>query len=182
MSSAAEETERLVRLAEDLLTIARLDRTELPLRRETLDVADVADAVARRFSERAAASGRQITVDVVPGTQVLADRLRLEQALGNLVDNSLTYGVGAVTMRARAVDGALEIHVTDEGEGFPPEFAKRAFERFSRDDEARTEGGSGLGLAIVDAVAAAHGGTVGLRNGEPGADVWLSLPALRRRA
>jgi signal transduction histidine kinase len=87
-----------------------------------------------------------------------------------------------VTIDARHTDAAIEVHVTDEGAGFAPDFVERAFERFSRDDAARTAGGSGLGLAIVDAVAVAHGGAVGLRNGEPGADVWLSLPVHDRNS
>ena len=63
---------------------------------------------------------------------------------------------------ARTVGGATELHVRDEGPGVPPEVATRAFERFSRGDDARTRGGSGLGLAIVEAVAQAHGGTAGI--------------------
>ena len=67
--------------------------------------------------------------------------------------------------------------MTDEGPGFPDGFAERAFERFSRADEARSRGGSGLGLAIVDAIARAHGGTAGLTTAGLGADVWFRLPA-----
>ena len=86
------------------------------------------------------------------------DRLRLEQALGNLVDNALRHGAGPVTLGAEPENGELVLRVSDEGDGFPPEFLPHAFERFSRADEARPRGGAGLGLAIVDAVARAHGG------------------------
>jgi signal transduction histidine kinase len=83
-----------------------------------------------------------------------------------------------VRLRAAAVDGRVELHVTDEGTGFPASFLPRAFERFSRDDEARGRGGTGLGLAIVEAIAGAHGGTAQAANGDGrGADVWISLPA-----
>jgi signal transduction histidine kinase len=69
------------------------------------------------------------------------------------------------------------VHVSDEGRGFPPGFETRAFERFSRADEARSGGGSGLGLAIVALIARAHGGDAHLRNGgSTGADVWITLP------
>jgi signal transduction histidine kinase len=85
-----------------------------------------------------------------------------------------------VTLRAVEERGAVELHVMDEGEGFPEEFRARAFDRFSRADEARGRGGSGLGLSIVELVARAHGGEVGLRNRpDSGADVWLSLPRAR---
>jgi two-component system, OmpR family, sensor kinase len=107
---------------------------------------------------------------------VRADPARLEQALANLVDNALSYGGGTVALSARQADGAVELHVRDEGEGFPPAFLPRAFERFSRADQARGGGSAGLGLAIASAVAQAHGGSAHARNGEPGADVWIALP------
>ena len=67
--------------------------------------------------------------------------------------------------------------MADAGPGFPPDFVPRAFDRFSRADEARSPGGAGLGLAIVEAIARAHGGEAQLASGtNGGADVWLSLP------
>src|SRR5207247_2027945 len=101
-----------------------------------------------------------------------ADPLRLEQAVGNLVDNALVHGSGPIRLEARARDGAIRLHVRDEGPGLPPAFAATAFERFTRSDEARTRGATGLGLAIVAAITRAHGGEVG----SEGADVWIALP------
>ena len=63
---------------------------------------------------------------------IQGDRLRLEQALGNLVDNALRHGDGRVDLRAAQGDGTVELHVVDEGHGFPPAFLEHAFERFSR--------------------------------------------------
>ncbi len=178
LRSAAEETQRLTRLANDLLLIARADQGPLPIRREPMPAADVLEGVARRFENRAASLGRELKVE--PSELVLdADPIRLEQALANLVENALTYGKGAVRLCAVEHGDAVELHVTDEGEGFPEEFRARAFDRFSRADEARGRGGSGLGLSIVELVARAHGGEVGLRNRPDGADVWLSLPRAR---
>ena len=174
--SAAEETDRLVLLAEDLLLIARTDQSELALRLEPVDLGELARSAATRFADRASAEDRRLLVEIPSPTEVQADRLRLEQALRNLVDNALGYGDGAVTISARTAGEATEIHVTDEGRGFPPGFAGRAFERFSRGDDARGRGGSGLGLAIVQAIAKAHGGTVGIAPNGTGADVWISLP------
>ena len=110
-----------------------------------------------------------------------ADRLRLEQALTNVVDNALRHGSGTVTLSARALEETVELRVTDEGAGFPAEFIDRAFDRFSRADSARTGGGTGLGLAIVDAIARAHGGSTNARNGEAGADVRIVVPAAGSR-
>jgi len=176
LRSAAEETDRLVVLAEDLLLIARSDQEALGLRVEPVDLGALARSTAERFAERASTDHRRVDVEIPPRTEVSADRLRLEQALRNLVDNALGYGEGRVTITTRDVGDAIEIHVLDEGEGFPPEVAARAFERFTRGDDARTRGGSGLGLAIVEAVAQAHGGSVGIAPNGNGADVWLSLP------
>ena len=108
--------------------------------------------------------------------ELRGDLLRLDQAVGTLVDNALRYGAETITLAARRAGDAVEIHVTDDGPGFPPDFLDRAFERFTRAPGAR-EGGSGLGLAIVATVAEAHGGTARAANRpEGGADVWLVIP------
>jgi two-component system, OmpR family, sensor kinase len=174
--SAAEETDRLSGLAEDLLVIARSDQGGLPLRVAEVPADDVLGTVARRFVSRARAEGRPVRPEPAPGVRVHADPARLEQALANLVDNALRYGQGSVTLSARAENGTVELHVRDEGEGFPDTFLPRAFERFTRADEARSRGGTGLGLAIAAAIAGAHGGSAHARNAAPGADVWLALP------
>ena len=76
-------------------------------------------------------------------------------------------------------NGSVELHVLDEGTGFPAEFLEHAFERFARADQARAGEGAGLGLAIVETVARAHGGSAHAVNREGGgADVWISLPGL----
>jgi two-component system OmpR family sensor kinase len=176
--SAAEETDRLVRLAEDLLVLAQADQGELPLRPERVPAEVLLAAVARLFGARAAGEGREIVVASSSGLALVGDRLRLEQAVGNLVENALRHGAGPIELRAVAGDAAVELHVLDGGPGFPDAFRGRAFERFTRADEARSPGGVGLGLAIVDVIARAHGGSAHAA-GRPagGADVWLALPA-----
>jgi signal transduction histidine kinase len=178
--AAAEETERLARLAEDLLLIARSDRGELPLRREQVEVGSLLASVATRFEWRAAEAGREINVRFPGSSSVFGDRTRLEQALGNLVDNAFRHGRGVVVLDALPEpDGRIALHVRDEGPGFPPDFLPQAFERFSRPPSERGGRGSGLGLAIVQTVAAAHGGVAVASNGEDGgADVRIVLPAL----
>lgn len=180
LRSASEETHRLVRLAEDLLLIARADQGPLPIRREEVDADRLLADVTARFATRARTLGRELRAE--PSELRLdVDPLRVEQALGNLVDNALTHGEGDVELRATGVGPSVELHVLDEGEGFSQEFRARAFDRFSRGDEARTGSGSGLGLSIVELVARAHGGAAGARNRpEGGADVWLLVPAAAR--
>jgi two-component system OmpR family sensor kinase len=177
LRSAAEEVDRLSSLAEDLLVLARVDEGALPVRRSPIEAVELLDTVARRFAARAADEGRTLEVADAGDAPLAADRARLEQALGNLVDNALRYGAGTIRLDARRHDGHVELRVGDEGPGFPPEFLPRAFERFTRADEARGRGAAGLGLAIVDAIARAHGGTAEAAN-KPGtgALVWLTLP------
>jgi len=176
LRSAAHETNRLSRLAEDLLLIARVDQDALPIRPERLDVEELFGAVAARFTRLAEDDGRSI--EIRPSDAgVVGDRMRVEKALANLVENALTYGGGAVDVYSLVRDDVVELHVVDSGPGFPPGFLARAFDRFTRADESRTGGGSGLGLSIVALVAQAHGGSAGAVNRpEGGADVWLSLP------
>jgi two-component system OmpR family sensor kinase len=172
--AAVEECDHLVQLAEDLLVVARAGEGGLRVQPEPLDVGGLFEGTAQRFGDRARERGRRIRVDVANGQRVHADELRLRQVLGNLVDNALRYGDGDVLLRAREVGGGVEIEVSDEGEGFEPELAERAFERFARGDGARTRPGTGLGLSIVRAIADAHGGRAELVPGRGGAvRIWL---------
>jgi two-component system OmpR family sensor kinase len=178
LASAAEETDRLTQLSEDLLTIAQTERGELPLRLARLDLVETLDGVERRFARRAQERGRRIEVSAPASLILTADRLRLDQAIGSMVDNAFRYGDGTIDLVASDESDSVEIHVRDRGGGFSEDFLGRAFERFSRASSSARDGGSGLGLAIVQTVARAHGGEAhaGNRDGG-GADVWLTLPA-----
>jgi signal transduction histidine kinase len=178
LRSAAEESDRLGRLAEDLLLFARYDQGFLPLRLEQLDAEALLKNVAARFDGLAQEAGRTLDVSDAAGVALEGDETRLEQALDNLVENALAHGAGAVSLSAVRENGRVELHVTDEGKGMPAQFLPRAFDRFSRADDARGGAGTGLGLAIVDLVARAHGGEARLANRpEGGVDAWISLAA-----
>jgi two-component system, OmpR family, sensor kinase len=177
LRSAAEETERLSRLAEDLLVLARADDHGLPIRRERLPAAELLTAMWERYAQQAADAGRPLEVRADDQLELDVDRLRAEQALGNLVENALRHGRGRVLLLAHRRDGRVELHVRDEGPGFPEAFLDRAFDRFSRSDPARQDPGAGLGLAIVDVIARAHGGTAHAANHDGGGDAWLQLPS-----
>ena len=174
--SSVEEVDRLIQLAEDLLVVARSEAGDLAINRERLPAVRLLGAVAARFEAHGRESGRSVSVDVDPALELDADPLRIEQALTNLVDNAMRHGAGDVRLYAEASPSSVRLHVSDEGEGFPPDFLAIAFERFSRADAARTSGGSGLGLAIVATIAGAHGGGAGARNAPTGADAWIELP------
>jgi signal transduction histidine kinase len=177
VDSAVEEVDRMTKLAEDLLVLARTDNGRLPVRTETQALEPLVQQVADSFSPRAAADTRAISVEVPAALEAPVDAVRLRQALGNLVDNALSHGDGTVRLTGRRVNGSVELHVEDGGSGFPDEFIAHAFERFTRADHARGRGGTGLGLAIVDAIARGHGGSAHARNTGHGSDVWMEMPA-----
>jgi signal transduction histidine kinase len=162
LAGALGETERLTRLAEDLLVLARADQGGLPLRPVALDAGDL-------LGQRAARLVPDATVDGGHGLTLHADPDRAAQAVDNLLNNALRHGAPPIALRARAAGGLVELHVTDGGPGFRGS-ADRAFERFSGE-------GTGLGLAIVEAIAHAHGGRAGAQDRpDGGADVWIALP------
>jgi heavy metal sensor kinase len=181
LGSAAEETERLSQLAEDLLVLARSDGAGLPVRRERLPAAKLLGDVRERYARRAAEAGRAIDVQADDRLQLDADRLRAEQAVGNLVENALRHGRGPILLVAERSADRVELHVRDHGPGFPPGFIDHAFDRFARGDPARQGHGAGLGLAIVDVIARAHGGAAHAANRNGGADAWVEFPDDRPR-
>jgi signal transduction histidine kinase len=184
LKEASAETDRLVQLSGDLLLIASSDRDGVPLRLESMAAADLLESVRNRFAWRAEQAGRRLEVDATEHLTLSGDRLRLEQALGNLVENALRHGDGRVRVEALELDGRVRLRVSDEGPGFPDTFVARAFDRFTRADDAHSGGGAGLGLAIVDAIARAHGGTASVANGasRERTEVTLDLPQPRRPA
>jgi heavy metal sensor kinase len=179
LRSIAQETERLRRLAQDLLVLARSDRGRLPVHRTDVDVSSIIERVAAEFDDRAGAEGVRLRVS---GSTVRArvDADRLRQAVENLVDNALRHAGrgGRVEVRAELDGGRLRVVVSDSGPGFSQALLDRVFEPFAREDADREGDGAGLGLAIVRAVAEAHGGSATARNLEDGgASVSLDLPA-----
>jgi two-component system, OmpR family, sensor kinase len=179
LCSVAEETERLIRLAEDLLVLARADEGLLPLTAEPLQLGAVAECVVGHFAARADEAGRNIAVHAdADEIWISADPLRLEQALSNLVENALRYGDGEIIVCIRRRAEQIEVHVIDDGDGFIADLQERAFDRFVGADTGPGRGGAGLGLSIVAAIAAAHGGSAHAENrAGGGADVWIALPA-----
>ena len=177
VEAAIGDTDRLSRLTDDLLVLARADRQRLPVSRQDIDLRELFETVAGRYP-----SG-QVEVAPTPSagapTTISADPARLDQALGNLIDNALRHGGPPVLLSAGAHDGQIELHVSDQGPGFPPEFLHHAFDRFSQADPGDAGAGSGLGLAITLAIAEAHDGRARAKNLDTsGADVWIEFPMI----
>jgi two-component system OmpR family sensor kinase len=181
--AAAEEVERLARLANDLLFLARSDDGELQVVTSRILVEPLLRQAAAVRGLAAAEAGITIEVRSAPGLWADLDADRIRHALDNLLANALRASTsgGIVVLVARQDAGSVHIGVLDSGPGFAEEFLPRAFERFTRPDRARSDdsGGSGLGLAIVQAVAEAHGGRATAANRvDGGAEVEMVLPAV----
>jgi signal transduction histidine kinase len=183
LETVESETDRLIRLVNDLLTLSRADSEALNLRSEPTDLGSLAQAVVQRLGRRAEA--RQVLLRVQSqdgGLLALADRDRVEQVLVNLLDNAVKYSRpgGTVTIAVEdGSDGMVRVRVSDEGVGISSEDLPRVGERFYRADKARSraEGGSGLGLAIAQALAEAQGGRLWLESEEGrGTVVTFTLP------
>jgi heavy metal sensor kinase len=182
LESTREEVIRLSRMVDDLLTLAGADEGGLALALAGADLADVAREVARSLEPLAAAHGIVLALDAAPGP-VTGDAVRLQQAIGNLVDNAIKYSPhGATVEIATATEGAAAVvRVADTGPGIAPELRERVFDRFFRADASRTRatGGSGIGLAIVRELARAHGGQAWVEARPGGGSVFvLSLPSV----
>jgi signal transduction histidine kinase len=171
LESCGEEVDRLIRLSNDLLVLARADEGGAVLEREDSDVAALARRVAAEPIRAAA------TVSAPDRLVAPVDPTRVEQALGNLLDNALLHGAPPVSVEVLRRADHVELVVRDSGPGFDEDLRGRATERFSRGAEARSKPGSGLGLAIAEAIATAHGGSLRIASNGDGAEVALVLPA-----
>lgn len=187
VDSASEETDRLVRMADDLLVLARAGQGRLGVQPEETPVRELLDASAAMFARRAAAAA--ITIEVTaPEATAWLDRARIRQAVDNLIDNALRYAQTTITMQAVADNGTVTIAVSDDGPGLPPgsrqhEADVGAFAAFERSASSEADGrpdesgGAGLGLAIVRMITEGHGGQVSAANRPAGGlTVQLILP------
>jgi signal transduction histidine kinase len=173
--AAIDECDGLAQLADDLLTLSRADEAGLQLSCGPLAVRPLLADVRNRFLDRATRHARQIVIKADPGLDVVADEVRIRQALSNLVDNALRHGAGTICLGATADQQGIHLEVSDEGPGFSPSLAEQALGRFVRGEKARAARGAGLGLAIVHTIMSAHGGEVEVVAGQPAA-VRLSVP------
>ena len=169
--------DRMARLTDDLLALARLDAPASG--REPVPLAALLDDAREEFAAAAKARGVAIDVETVEALPVLGDRDVLKRAVTNLLDNAVRAADTTVHLSHGEDDQGAWLRVADDGPGIAPEDRESIFDRFWRPDEARSRvgGGSGLGLAIVRQIAEAHGGTVELfpEPGE-GATFVLRLP------
>jgi signal transduction histidine kinase len=183
LATVESETDRLIRLVNDLLLLSRADSEALHLRREPVNLAELVGTAVARLSAQAEARGVVLHTEANTNAPLAwADPDRVEQVLVNLVDNAIKYSRpgGSVKVSVDAgQDRSALVRVRDEGIGIPAEELPHVGQRFYRADKARSraEGGSGLGLAIAQALVQAHGGRLWLESQEgAGTSVTFTLP------
>ncbi|BBP03021.1 two-component sensor histidine kinase [Sulfuriferula plumbiphila] len=180
LASNIEEYERLARMAESMLFLARADNAQIALRRENLDMGRELRRIAEYFEGVIDEEG--IVLEVSAAGTLNADPVLLNRALSNLIANAIRYTPRGATIRVSArprPDGGYGIQVANPGAGIAPEHLGRLFDRFYRVDSARADSGaaSGLGLSIVKAVMVLHGGAVRVNSGLNGETIFeLAFP------
>jgi len=181
-----DEGERLSRLIDNVLQLARLNRSEPAISGEPIVVGELIDMLRSRLSTQVERAGFELAVTVDPAVQdasLSADSDALTQVFINLVDNAIKFSSDAdsrrVEVTARRLDGQRVLFVVrDFGPGIPATAMKRLFELFYRPDNelTRTTAGTGIGLALVNQLVTAMGGRVDVVNRDPGAEFRLEFP------
>lgn len=181
LATIESETDRMIRLVNDLLLLSRADSEALNLRRETLDLVALAQETISHLQNHARQT--PLRVEVAPNLPaVWADRDRIAQVLLNLLDNAIKFSPPGSEVRIRLQPGkrnTVLAQVSDHGAGIPAEALPRLGQRFYRADKARSraQGGSGLGLAIARTLVEAHGGELWVESVEgKGTTVSFTLP------
>src|SRR5690606_13533291 len=153
------DADRVTRLITDLLDVSRIEAGRLQIRRQLVDL----PSRARRLIAGRVAAGEpedRFRLEVrgeLPETWL--DQDKMDQILGNLLENAVRHGRGTVTIVMEPIEWGVAVSVRDQGEGIAPEMATRVFRQFWR-GQGRRRGGTGLGLFIVKGLVEAHGGTV----------------------
>jgi heavy metal sensor kinase len=164
LSSQLEEFQKLTRLIDQLLTLARAEAGEFRLQRAIVPLDPLLKYIVDSLGLLASEKGVSLVLESNPGIVVRGDKEWLERALLNLLDNAIKYTPdgGRVTIRAAKEPSRVRIEIEDTGEGIPSEALPRIFERFYRADPARDKAveGVGLGLSLVKWIVEEHGGTI----------------------
>lgn len=178
LEPALRQVRRLGMLVQNLLDVSRARNNRFVLDCERFELGSLMREVCEHFEEQARQAGSTLTLEACPRVEVHWDRLRVEQALGNLVTNAIKYGAGGpISVRAEQRDGAVSLQVWDRGIGVPEADLERIFHPFERAASGHRVESLGLGLYIVREIARAHGGSVGVSGREGGGSCFsLHLP------
>jgi len=181
LSVTQDETERMIRMVNDLFKLSKMDREDDPLIKDWINFIDFFHHIIDRFemtkpdyiSFKRKLPNEALFVEI--------DEDKMTQILDNIISNAIKYSPegGQITFRVKAQEESIEISISDQGLGIPKDKLKKIFERFYRVDKARTRqmGGTGLGLAIAKEMVEAHGGAISAKSVEgKGTTISISLP------
>ncbi len=178
LGEVLERSDQLLALLRALMEISEAEAGMLKLERTHCDLGEIARHAAELYEEVAEAADVKLHIGVGATVPVLADPIRMRQAVANLVDNAIKYtpAGGSVTVWAGKDGEDRVVRVSDTGPGVPEAEQEKVWERLYRCDQSRTQSGLGLGLSMVRAILRAHGGEATVRNAESGAVFELRLP------
>ena len=183
LGSCLEECERLGRIIDSLLFIARSENPQTHVAREPVNVSRELERIREVYQEPAADAGVNLLVTCAPDIAANLDRTLFQRAVSNLIGNAIRYtpAGGKIAVTAARDNGELRLDVADTGKGIAPDALPHIFDRFYRADPSRanTAGNVGLGLAIVKSIVTLHGGTISARSTlNVGTTMSIRLPAL----
>ena len=179
LADCVEEADHVLVMLNALMDISEAESGAMPLKREPVRLADVAERAVDLYRDVADVKGVALSADTSCDVPVVADRVRLEQVAANLLDNAVKYTPpgGRVRVDVQRTGGRALLRVSDTGPGIPAEELPHIWERLFRGDTSRTERGLGLGLSLVKAIVQAHGGTVDVTSATgQGSTFIVSLP------
>ncbi|WP_437527327.1 ATP-binding protein [Sorangium sp. So ce726] len=184
LSQAGGQIDRLTRLIDTLLDVARINSGHLELSLDDVDLCDVARDVAGRLEAELERAGCTLDLDMPVTAVGRWDRLRIDQVITNLLVNAIKYGRGKPIQVRISVDGrSAVLQVADQGIGIAQEYIARIFGRFERAAPTSSYGGLGVGLYIVDQILRAHGGSIQVESAPGmGARFQVALPLPPRAA
>lgn len=188
LEQTIRDSEQLLKTFDALLSIARTEAGEARELMHVFDASSLVTDAAELYEPLAEEQGGSLTVAAPEGLFVLGDRQLLAQALSNLIDNALKYGVSepegkpAIGIKAEVEGQQVVISIADKGRGIPEAERARVLERFVRLEDSRSRPGNGLGLSLVAGIVKLHGGTLRLLDNKPGLLVRLSLPLQQKPA
>ena len=185
IGSMLEEVNRLTSLVENLLTIARADAGQIPLRRSVFGAMELAREACELLGVLIEEKRQQVRFEGDEKATLEGDRTLLRQAVLNIVHNAVKYtpAGGMISVRVAAErEDRVRLEIADTGHGIPPDHAARIFDRFYRVEQARTENGTGagLGLSIAQWAVQMHGGEIQLVSSDEGSRFRIWLPGVRR--
>ena len=175
-----KETKRLTKLIKELMVLAMADSNELKMHKEKTNVDNLIKEIIIPYKDFAEMQEKQINIDLNYGKESNIDRNKINQLLVIILDNAIKYTAekDTITVKTYSKEGKCVIEVADTGIGISKEAAKHVFDRFYREDKARSreKGGTGLGLSIAHTIVKLHGGNIKITSNEPkGAKVIIKI-------